>query len=176
MLNPTAIGLTHEGALDMVRGALKDVITSGTKDIVEIQIQIDTGYVAIALKTRWRKRSIFSAQRTGGLGELTYEDSVIICVNEEKVPFLKKGGQWDDIGWEDLHEFSWGMFLKFMDNLLIEIHYQLSKFRDKAQTEKGFTDLQTNMIFNLIFIGDPMWIPKEFNNIISVGKTSEFYS
>ena len=172
MVNPLAIGLSYEKMLDLINGALDKIVPSGVTNFVEAQVQTDTGYIAIALLTRWRNRSIFSAQRTGGLGELTHKDTVIICANEETVPFLKEGGDWDDIGWDELREFSWSMFLKFMDNLLVGIYYQLSDFREKAQKEKGFSDLQAKMIFNLIFIGDPMWIPKEFNNI-SVGRRSE---
>ena len=175
MLNPLAIGVTYEGMLDIVERALRNVNAPDATELVEVQVQIDTGYLAIALRTRWRNRSIFSAQRTGSLGELTHKDAVILCVNEEQVPFLQEGGQWDDMGWKDLREFSWSMFLKFIENLLIEIHEQLSDYRLQSQKEKGFSDLQAKMIFNLVFIGDPMWIPKEFTNI-SVGKTSDLYS
>ena len=175
MLNPLAIGLSYKEMLAMIERALTNLNMPDATEFVEVQVQIDTGYLAIALRTRWRNRSIFSAQRTGSLGELTHKDTVILCVNEAEIPFLQEGGQWDDMGWKKLREFSWSMFIKFMENLLIEIHEQLSAYRLKSQEEKGFSDLQAKMIFNLIFIGDPMWIPKEFTNII-VGKTSELYS
>lgn len=176
LLNPIAIGATYAETVTMVERVLDRIATPQQKGLVMMQAQVDTGYVAIALRTRWRDRSIFFAQRMGGMGEMTLEDTVIICINESKVPFFGDGGDWDDIDWDDLREFSWGLFLKFIEDLLIEIQIHLSNYRAKSQDEKGFTDLQANMIFNLVFVGDTLWIPKQVTNSVLVGKTSEFYS
>ena len=119
-----------------------------TTSLYCIQTQVDTGAIAIALKTPWdpNRGAVIVEQICNRATDGDYRSSVIFSVDNDNALYSEL---WDDMRWDEIGVIPWRLFTRFVEAFAEDFLHQVFALNWEKQD-------------NFLIFGDFAWLPTEF--------------
>lgn len=133
-----------------------------TTELGCIQTQVDTGAIAIALKTPWHpnRSAVIVAQNHATDGD--YRPSVTFSVDNNTEDLYSE--LWEDMRWDEIGVIPWRSFTRFVEAFAEDFLHQVLMYEQQKKEDflhQVFT-LKWEKHDNFAIFGDFAWLPTEF--------------